>query len=1548
MTMAENIATLGFEFKIDGAESAIAKIVQRLDDLDEQSKRVMFGMELMSSYTVDSLVKITKALQALPKIDNSVLSSIGSLSNSFRDLSTVSIGLDVNIRKIFEVMGSLPTVSDKAVTQFGAIANAMAEIKKPMSEENLSLFSAFFNTLKSIKPVPTAVVTNLNALAVGLNKAKLSEETARTFDDIVYLMKQLKPISPVVAQSITDFVISINKIENINTSLPMGIADFFNSFGNFNISDNIATQISQMGEALTKLKTIKPETTVAVRELLNVFSNTKAVDTDISASIDLLSISLIKLKAINPKITVSIRDLLETLSEMKSLSLDVIASVELFAIATTKFKVINPKITKSVKDLLKALIAFPQLDDKKIELLSAIGKATSQFKVINPKISQSVKELFRVLARAKEIPLHISEGVRRMGEAVNGFKAITPRVTENVEKIFTLISNLKPIPADVLHSITSLKDLFVAMTGASNVARNSTSSLNRSVYSLSGRADGATLAIRALQGALSANFFVKAINSSLDFAKQLAYIKSIAMELSVVKIGTGLMNFSSMLGNISENANALYYAYSSGIRGTEEDFLKFTEIASKTAQVNRASLIPMIDAMTAAMNAYKMNVTEAVEVADNFFAIVKYGKASGEQLANAYGQVSPTAKTLGLTLNELGASIASLTKIQPTRVAITGLNNMLSKIMKPTKESQLAMKKLGVDISYTAVQERGFINVMRELHTALNGNRELIKNIFPDIRGQRAAMHLLGAGWADWNTQLDNFANKKGSMEEAFAVLERDPAVQLGKIPETLKRITAEAGIMATDILTLGGSLTPLVRGFNSMSAGLRKFIAGLLLTGSSLAVFKGAVLTITTYQALMIRNKAILAAAHAKDTKNSVAEAVAIRANAQATYNSAVADTVKARTTVKKISVMIASVKATEAEAIAIAADAKLQGNYTRYIQAVNAQKVAHNALLAQENALLTAKNALMKAEEKELTALIALEKVRTTQKNVATTSNVANTASQIGNTASAVTNMGIFALLSTKLKALWGSMKAGVLGSKGLMLVITKIGSAFKWLGTLIATAWTKLIGVFSVANTIVASIVAVVAVGIDYLQSYIRTGTVANSVTHMLAEGIWDFFSGASKSLRQAEENHAKMIEILNFKKEFAVIAKNNREAINHLFDHWGEDKLPLNKLESGRKAYNKALEDYNINFRDQLVTFEKDVLAKQKKMFDIGKTSGLDSKEYSKAKAEFDESKAKYEKLSQDAETVRNQIQMGGEKMYEVFNAQIEAIKSINDIIRNQDFKSMSSVQKYAELKKMFNDNLEGFNYNREKGDQVTAQAFFAKLADNYGQIQDYVKQQIESNNRLNEEYDKLRLDSFLITAKDDNNRIELYKEQFHRFMSLSKDKADEGDFTGSTADFKKALDTQKQMLSLRNKLAQAEENANKRTLDLIKSMDKMNATAVQGIDVNSGETTKMLSREFSKGSVAFKPKTEERDKAEQLQLDIANNMLIFSNRMGELANETNKTLKTEYDRIRDIWTTNARNTERNASDLKKQLQTMISILQKLGNIKPTSLSVQTIN
>jgi TP901 family phage tail tape measure protein len=240
-----------------------------------------------------------------------------------------------------------------------------------------------------------------------------------------------------------------------------------------------------------------------------------------------------------------------------------------------------------------------------------------------------------------------------------------------------------------------------------------------------------------LKEKLSFDSFAKSLrqmtHESIRFGEELAQIVSLSQEFDAGKLRSAILNISSEFGDSTKLANATYYAYSSGVRGTEKQMASFTQSMGKLATLIRADVTPTVDAVTSAMNAYGLGVESATELTDLFYGIVKQGKASGAQLASSMGQVIPTAANAGVALNEVGAAISSLTKIMNTRNAITYFNNMISKIIKPTKESSLAAKKYGIELGVTALKAKGFSAMMAEIQEKTQGSSEAISRLFPDL-----------------------------------------------------------------------------------------------------------------------------------------------------------------------------------------------------------------------------------------------------------------------------------------------------------------------------------------------------------------------------------------------------------------------------------------------------------------------------------------------------------------------------------------------------------------------------------------------------------------------------------------------------------------------------------------------------------------------------------------------------------------------------------------------------------------------------------------------
>lgn len=374
-------------------------------------------------------------------------------------------------------------------------------------------------------------------------------------------------------------------------------------------------------------------------------------------------------------------------------------------------------------------------------------------------------------------------------------------------------------------------------------------------------------------------YMKRAAAASMAFNRELYNIKSIASELDLSKVRSELLSLDSRLGSAADNAGALYFAYSSGVRGTEKELVKFTGEVGKLSQAIVADQIPTMDAVTSIMNAYGKTANDVTEISDMFFQVVKQGKTTGSSFANTIGSVAGVAANAGVSLDELGAAAATLTTTMPTERAITSLSALITAFIKPTDEATKVAQKYGIELNAAALKSKGLSGVMAELNSKVGTNTEAIAQIVPSIEGMRAAVALAGGQYKMFADNMEIFEDKAGSSAEAFATQAQNLDKQIASLPDTFNKISIQVGESAKNILTLNGALTPLLASFNNMDESTQKLIADLTLLAGGYVTVKGAVAAINTIKTIQLALQAKATAATAADTVATGANTTALNA---------------------------------------------------------------------------------------------------------------------------------------------------------------------------------------------------------------------------------------------------------------------------------------------------------------------------------------------------------------------------------------------------------------------------------------------------------------------------------------------------------------------------------------------------------------------------------------------------------------------------------------------------------------------------------------------
>lgn len=307
--------------------------------------------------------------------------------------------------------------------------------------------------------------------------------------------------------------------------------------------------------------------------------------------------------------------------------------------------------------------------------------------------------------------------------------------------------------------------------------------------------------LQALGVAGATGLFIKAGQSAMAFGAEMANIASIADDLDKAKIARGLLELNSVYGSSTDLAKAFYQTYSAGIRGTEEELVKLTESISSLSRTVLSDQATTVQAVTSIMNAYGLAVGEATEVMDMFFQTVKLGKTTGPELASSLGQVVNSASIAKLSLNELGASIATLTRTMPTAVAVTSLNQAILAFIQPTKEALDVAKQFGIELSATALQQKGFAKAIQEINDKAGDNVEALALMFGNVRSFRAVASLASNQAEVFQDVLSQFESKGGSQLSAF-----------GRATDSLEATWHHAMVeMEKAFIKLGDSLAPTI-----------------------------------------------------------------------------------------------------------------------------------------------------------------------------------------------------------------------------------------------------------------------------------------------------------------------------------------------------------------------------------------------------------------------------------------------------------------------------------------------------------------------------------------------------------------------------------------------------------------------------------------------------------------------------------------------------------------------------------------------------------------
>jgi TP901 family phage tail tape measure protein len=344
-----------------------------------------------------------------------------------------------------------------------------------------------------------------------------------------------------------------------------------------------------------------------------------------------------------------------------------------------------------------------------------------------------------------------------------------------------------------------------------------------------------------------------------DFDRAMRNVNSIAKlpEAAFKDLENQVLALSRTVPQSAETlAKGLYDIQSSGFAAA--DAIKLLQVAAVGASAGLTTTDVAARALTSILNAYGKSVDEAQAVMDVLFRTVDRGVLTFEELANNIGSVAGTANIAKVSLEEIGAAFATLTKggINAAE-SETAINQLLLSFISPSKEAAEAAQALGIDLSASALASKGLAGVMEEVRIKTGGSAEAMAELFPNVRALKGALALTRGEGKMFAEDLEAMGKAAGSTSRAFEEQSKGVAFQMQILQNNLEAAGITLGSMFLPVIneafgfirsTVLPALEQLVKWFGTLSPEVRTAIAvfaGLVAAAGPVAVAVGGLLAV-------------------------------------------------------------------------------------------------------------------------------------------------------------------------------------------------------------------------------------------------------------------------------------------------------------------------------------------------------------------------------------------------------------------------------------------------------------------------------------------------------------------------------------------------------------------------------------------------------------------------------------------------------------------------------------------------------------------------------
>ncbi len=314
----------------------------------------------------------------------------------------------------------------------------------------------------------------------------------------------------------------------------------------------------------------------------------------------------------------------------------------------------------------------------------------------------------------------------------------------------------------------------------------------------------------------------------------------------------GIMQLSNQVGiSAKELADGLFFITSAGFEGAEA--LEALEISAKASAMGMGEMSSISNALTSIMTAYADEQMTAAKAGDLLHETLKQGKFDAGQFMEKLGSVIPVAAGAGVSMEELGAASATMSKLSGDAAGtLTAMRSLMLSLLKPSEKQKEILAGIGMTSEQLGkMMDESLLGTMQHLFTSLDGNNEALFNMFGSSKAVVGALSTMGLQSETYTKVLDGMNNSVGNINEGFDTLSGTSGFKFKQTLVKLQNVGIEIGnILLPVVLDLADGFKDLLDEFNKLSPEAKKMsVAAGILAGAlgPLLIVLGSIVGIVT-----------------------------------------------------------------------------------------------------------------------------------------------------------------------------------------------------------------------------------------------------------------------------------------------------------------------------------------------------------------------------------------------------------------------------------------------------------------------------------------------------------------------------------------------------------------------------------------------------------------------------------------------------------------------------------------------------------------------------